>query len=525
MKTGFQKAEHFLTSLHLESLIPFIKHFLGSLHLVVLFMLIIGVVIGIIGIIRKYVMLRFQQEFTFAIQTSLFERILRFPISFFKNKQTGYLMSRVSDDVDVMEYLFSQSIIQAASSIFSLFFGIAILFTLSVKLSIISICILPVYLFINYYFAGRLRRISFSERETGAQVSKDMQEVLSGVEVIKAYAAEEREVQRVSESIRLSLHAKIKSMFLSLLSSYSARGAQLLSTILIMWFGVKEIFKGSMTIGDYVAFTSYVIYLSQSINSLSMFHISLQPVFASLERLREIFTLFPEYKEKETAGPDAIHGEIIFKDVSFSYEEGRPVLEHISFSAHPGEIIALVGPSGSGKTTLLNLILKFYEPQSGAIYLDGRDIKQISSRWLRQRIGVVSQEIFLFNDTIERNIKYGNPSASKEEVINAAREANIHEEIEGFVNKYDTVIGERGVKLSAGQKQRISIARAFLKNPPILIFDEPTSALDMESETRIKNALRKLAKNRTTFLIAHRRSLIDIAQRVIDLSKNIHKKW
>jgi len=520
MKKGFQKVEHLLKSLNLESFIPITRHFLESINLVVLSMLIIGITIGLIGIIQRYLMLRFQQELTFNLQTTLFDHLLRFPMSFFKKKQTGYLVSRVSDDVDVLQYLFSQSLSQMVTSLFYLFFGIAILFTLSVKLSIISISILPVYIFINYYFAERLRSVSLSEMETSAQVSKDIQEVLSGVEVIKAYTAEEREVQKVSLRMRSAIHVKIKSMILSLLSNYSARASQLISTLLIMWFGVKEILKGSMTVGDYVAFTSYVIYLSSSINNLSMFHITLQPIFASMGRLMEIFRLVPEFrKEEKLVKPDKVNGEIRFEDVSFFYAEGQPVLENISFTAHPGEVIALVGPSGAGKTTLINLILKFYIPQSGSIYLDGHDLKEIDTKWLREQIGVVSQDVFLFNDTIEKNIKYGSPHATREEVISAAKKANIHDDVEMLANKYETEIGERGTRLSAGQRQRISIARAFLKNPPILIFDEPTSALDVDTEKLIKDSLKKLTGNRTTFIIAHRLSVIDIANKILVLDK------
>jgi subfamily B ATP-binding cassette protein MsbA len=290
-----------------------------------------------------------------------------------------------------------------------------------------------------------------------------------------------------------------------------------------MWFGAKEILKGSMTVGDYVAFTSYVIYLSSSINNLSMFHITLQPIFASMGRLMEIFRLVPEFKKEEKSKSlvklDKVTGEIKFENVSFSYEEGQPVLKNISFTAHTGEIIALVGPSGSGKTTLINLVLKFYIPQSGSIYLDGHDLKEIDTKWLREQIGVVSQDVFLFNDTIEKNIKYGNPHATREEVISTAKKANIHDDVEMLANKYETEIGERGTRLSAGQRQRISIARAFLKNPPILIFDEPTSALDVDTESLIKDSLKKLTGNRTTFIIAHRLSTIDIAHKILVIEK------
>jgi subfamily B ATP-binding cassette protein MsbA len=520
MKEGFQRVESLLTSLHLEALIPYAQHFLESINLVILAILVIGIAIGIIGLIQRYLMVRFQQELTFNLQTTLFDHILRFPMSFFKRKQTGYLVSRASDDVDALQHLFSQSLPDTLSSVLYLSFGIAILFMLSAKLSLIALGILPVYVFINYYFGRRLRGISLDERETSAQVSKDMQEVLSGVEVVKSYTSEQIEVQKVSSKMRSVINARIKGTVLSLLSNYAARSAQLISTLLIMWFGVKEISKGAMTIGDYVAFTSYVLYLSRSINSLSLTHLYLQPVFASLERLMEIFLIVPEFKHGEVSKrppSHAVRGEITFEDVSFSYEEGRPVFSHISFCAHPGEIIALVGPSGSGKTTLVNLMLKFHDPQSGSILLDGHDLKDTPSPWLRENVGIVSQDVFLFNDTIERNISYGRPHATREEVVEAAKKANIHNDIDGLKNRYDTTIGERGVQLSAGQRQRISLARAFLKDPPILIFDEPTSALDVDTENLVKESFRNLAGSRTTFIIAHRLALIDIADKILSL--------
>jgi subfamily B ATP-binding cassette protein MsbA len=510
-----------LTSLDLASLIPYARHFLESINLVVLSILIIGVTIGIIGLIQRYLMVRFQEELTYNLQTALFDHILRFPMSFFKRKQTGYLVSRVSDDVDALQYLFSQSLPDIIASLFYLSFGIAILFMLSTKLSLIALCILPAYVFINYYFGSRLRGISLDERETSAQVSKDIQEVLSGVEVVKAYTSEKMEVKKVSGKMRSVINARIKGTILSIFSNYAARGAQLISTLLIMWFGVKEISRDAMTIGDYVAFTSYVLYLSRSINNLSLSHLSLQPAFASLERLMELFTMVPEFKHGEVSQrapiQDPVKGEITFQDVSFSYEEEMPVLKHISFTAQPGEIIALVGPSGSGKTTLVNLMLKLHTPQSGSIFLDGHDLQKIPSPWLREHVGIVSQDVFLFNDTILKNITYGHPHATTQDVIEAAKMANIHNDIERLKNTYDTTIGERGIQLSAGQRQRISLARAFLKNPPILIFDEPTSALDADTENLIKDSLKKLADNRTTFIIAHRLSLIDIAHRILSL--------
>ncbi|MGR3179118.1 MAG: ABC transporter ATP-binding protein [Candidatus Anammoxibacter sp.] len=518
MKQGFEKVENFLGLIHLSILINPVKHFLGSLNLVIIAAFIIGATIGLIGIVKKYLMLRFQQEITFNLQTTLFDHILRFPLTFFKKRQTGYLMSRVSGDVNAVQQLFSQSISQIATTIFYLFFGMVILFALNAELSIVLVCIIPVYVFINYVFSKRIRSISHNEREKSAFVSKDIQEVISGVELIKSHATEEREVNKVSAVIRDAFRVRMKRMILSSISNSSMKGSQLVLVLVIIWLGTRANLKGTMTIGDFVAFTSYVMYLSNLMNRFSSIYLMLQPVFASLDRLMEMFRIIPEFEHDEKSSrlikPEKLHGEIKFENVSFSYEKNKPVLRNINLSVHPGETIALVGPSGAGKTTFVNLILKFYVPQSGVISLDGYNMKEIDHKWLREQIGIVSQDIFLFNETIENNIKYGNPLATRADVIAAARKAHIHDDIESFPDKYDTVVGERGATLSAGQKQRVSIARTFLKNPKLLIFDEPTSALDMETESNLKDSMDELIKGRTTFIISHRMTITDIASRI-----------
>ena len=234
-----------------------------------------------------------------------------------------------------------------------------------------------------------------------------------------------------------------------------------------------------------------------------------------------MFNTVPEFgDDKRSEGsikPQKVMGEIRFENISFSYEKDKPILKNITFTVQSEEAIALTGASGAGKTTLINLLLKFYRPQSGLIYLDNHELGRLDTQWLRRQIGVVSQEIFLFNDTVENNIKYGRPSAGMEDVINAAQNAHIHDYIETLEDGYDTIVGERGANLSTGQRQRISIARAFLKAPPILIFDEPSSALDVDAETALKDSLRKLTRNRTTFIISHRMSMTDVANRVFEL--------
>lgn len=490
-----------------------------SAWFVILCLLCIGIAMSILGIVKRYLLFRFEQEFSFGLQAALFEHLLGFPLSFFKKRQTGYLMSRVSDDVSVLQNLFSEGLSAVSSNLFYSFFGFAIAFALSRKLAIAALVTLPFYIMANRLYAGRLRMMSLVEREAGAGVSTHFQEVLSGVETVKAYAAEETEVKKVTRKIRAFTDARLRRMLLSLLAGYSVRGFQLLAAVVILWLGVREISTGGMSIGDFVSFASYMFLLSGSVQSLSMLNLNFQPVFASSYRLREIFGLIPEDKDiqdsPKTTG--SAKGEIRFDNVSFSYGKGADVLKNISFKASPGEIIALVGESGAGKTSLVNLILKFYTPGSGSITLDGSDLRTLPARWLRRQIGVVSQDVFLFNDSIERNILYGCPGASTEEVIRAARMANIHDEIVKLEYGYRTLIGERGAGLSAGQRQRISIARAFLKNPPILILDEPSSALDAVSENFIKDSIKKISENRTIFIIAHRMASIETADKILVL--------
>jgi subfamily B ATP-binding cassette protein MsbA len=379
--------------------------------------------------------------------------------------------------------------------------------------------LLPVYFFMRYFFFERIRTLSYKERERHAELSQDMQEVLSGVEVVKTHATEEREVKKVAGRLRGVIQVRLIYTILSSISSSIMSGVQFFLLLLVVWVGVGEIKKGAITIGDFITFISYILFLTGAVNSLFYTYLNFQPILASMDRLKEMFSIVPEYDRQEKADkllrPVSVDGKLEFESVTFAYNTGETVLKDISFKVSAGETIALVGASGVGKTTLVNLILKLYAPQSGVIRLDGNDLSQLDHTWLRKQTGIVSQDIFLFNDTIENNIKYGKTDASREEVIDAAKKAQIHDFILQLPKGYNTVIGERGAKISVGQRQRISIARAFLKGTPLLILDEPTSALDVETERSIKESLKSLMKGKTTIMISHRLSLTDMADKII----------
>jgi len=512
-----------LSSLGLGGLRPLLARIIGSLDLVVLAGLIFGLLTGVVSILQSLVNFRFNTGVTFRVQTALFDRVLRYPLSIFKEKQTGYLMERITGDVHTVESFFSQYLFQFLRNVLTPVISLFILFHLDRSITFLLLALVPLNVLINYLVMVRARSLSYRQMEKTATISGDIQEVLSGIEVIKSYGGEEREKSKVAGKMKDVIELQLRSLLLSSFAGYLLQGINLATRLFITWMCGRRVLAGTMTVGDLTAFTLYSMQLSGQLSGIFSQIISLPYLFLSKGRLHEMFSISPEI-DKERKGPPLLRplkaeGRIEFQKASFAYVPGPPVLREVSFHIAPRDKVAIMGSSGIGKTTLISLVLKFYTPQEGRILLDGRDLQEIDTEWLRSRTAIVSQETFLFNDTVENNIKYGKPGAGQEEVEEAARQALIHDDILQLEKGYRTVVGERGARLSIGQKQRISLARAFLKDPAILILDEPTSALDRWTEKSLGEVLRRIARGRTTILITHRLPLVELADRVFEFKK------
>ena len=486
----------------------------SSLDTLIVALLVLGLFTGGMDLLRNYWTARFREGYAFNLQTALVEHVLNFPLSYFKSQQTGYIMSRLSDDVQILQYTVSQYLPLIVANGLYVVFTLAILSILSLRLTLVIAAFIPLYLLVNAVFIRRIRAATHRERERQAYVSRDIQEVISGIDTVKTHAAEEREVYRVSGTLAGMVDARVRTTMLSAFSEYFRIGTMSLMLIAVFWVGGTEVLAGTMTVGDFVAFAVYVVTFAPAVNTFFAFPVVMQPALTSAARLRDLFAMHGEPAGSGVV-PDVVQGRIEFSSVWFGYTESEPVLCDATFVARPGEVVAVVGRTGAGKTTLVNLILRAFTPQEGTITLDGRDLASLDPRWLRRQVSLVSQDLFLFHTTIEENIRYGRPEATFEEIVTAARKAQIHDEIMGFSEGYRTIVGERGTQLSVGQRQRVAIARAFLKDAPSLILDEPTSALDIQTEEQIRRTLRLLVRNRTTILITHRPSLLTLADRVL----------
>ena len=456
------------------------------------------------------------------MRAEIFSHYQKLSFSFYDDQKVGQLMSRITSDLfEITELLHHgpENIVIALIKITGAFI---ILAGISGYLTLAAFVLLPFMFWFAYVLNKRMRKAFRQNRVKIAEINTQIEDNLSGIRVVKSFANEDIENAKFKEGNDGFLRAK-KASYLNMGIFHSGMTAfTLLINIIVIVAGGVLMVKGLVKVPDFITFLLYINVFTEPVRMIIDFTEQFQNGYTGFERFVEMISIEPDIKDREGAEVlSDVKGDITFEDVSFKYKEGaHRVLRHINLDVPAGSYVALVGSSGGGKTTLCSLIPRFYDVTGGTIRVDGKDIRDVTLKSLRDNIGIVQQDVYMFAGTILENISYGRPGATKEEIIEAAKLANAHDFITSLPNGYDTDIGQRGVKLSGGQKQRISIARVFLKNPPVLIFDEATSALDNESENIVKESLERLAKNRTTLVIAHRLSTIRNAERILVLTEN-----
>lgn len=450
------------------------------------------------------------------IREDLFRRLLKLPLAYFERKQTGYLVARLGE-VSSVAILFSSAMLIPILGLVELVLSTALMLWIDWRLTAIVSVTMPL-LYVAARYQGRgVRASTRSMMEQGALVSKHLQESLSGVQTIKEHAAEERQTQKIATSLKKLLHTGIVQGVAATMANESMTLVTGLVSLGVLWTSAQFILAGGLTVGKYVAFSIYMLKFIAPLQMFAALTLAMQPALAGLRRLGELVEEVAEDDDPARTVPlEKVQGRIDIAGVHFQYEgQTRPALNGVSLTIGAGESVALVGPSGSGKTTLVRLLLGLYPLKDGSITIDGHDLRAVRLQDLRDRVGIVSQNVFLFNDTVRNNILFSRPDATEDEVIAAARAADAHEFISQLANGYDTVVGERGARLSGGQMQRISIARAVLKQPDVVIFDEATSQLDGESEQRVWREAERLFGDRTRIVISHRLSPVLSADRIV----------
>ena len=474
----------------------------------------------LISSVRSYTLGWLGQRITYDLQIEIFNYLQFLSLSFYAQHSTGRIMTRVTSDTERMRGFITTGFQDIVISLLTILgIGVA-LFWMNWQLALLALIPTPIMLVVTQIYRNRIHWVFHSIWRRIATLNSQLADTIPGVKVVKAFAQEEREMaafDRRNTELRTSQlqSVKMKAYFLPGIAFITSMGS-----VILWWFGGNRVLENTLTLGDLQAFIAYMVMFFGPVRELSRLSDQLESAATTAERVFEILDTEPEVVDQQDAvDPGVIDGRVEFRDVSFTYDGFARILDRVSFTAEPGEMIGLVGHSGAGKSTLVNLISRFYDATDGDILIDGVEIKTLEQRRLRSQIGVVLQEPLLFQGSIAENISYGRPDATHREIIGAARAANAHAFIMRFPDSYDTEVGERGGRLSGGERQRISIARALIGNPRILILDEATSSVDTQTEFEIQEALERLIANRTTFAIAHRLSTLKNADRLLVLDR------
>ena len=469
---------------------------------------------------QSYLISYVGQKVVIDIRREVFKKIQRLSMAFYDKNKTGTIMSYVTNDVNALQTGLVDNIVEMITEGVILVASIVAMIYLDWKLFLFSLCTFPVVIMFIDFFGKKIRASGGKIQGATADLTSVLQEVVSSARVIKSFVREDYEIERFEAQNMHNFRAQMKYVKLSATLTPTIEFVAAIGVTMILWFGGNSVIDGDISAGALVAFLTYAVNISNPIKRLSRVIANIQKALAAADRVFDVLDL-PELIQNKSNAQLLPHvkGSVSFNNVSFAYNTDEPILDNVSFSATPGQVVALVGPSGAGKSTVASLLPRFYDVTGGSIVIDGLDIRDVTMESLREQVGIVPQETMLFNGSVYDNILYGRLDATEEEVMAASKAANAHNFITELPNGYDTQLGDRGVNISGGQRQRIAIARAILKNPQILILDEATSALDTESERVVQEALDRLMVGRTSFVIAHRLSTIKNADKILVMEK------
>ena len=511
---GFNAAQAYMVKPLLDEI--FVNKDKALLNILPLALLAIFLIKGVFYFIYSYLLEWVGQCVIRDLRNRIYAHLNRLSLSFFHHTPTGELISRIINDVNLLQGAVSHALIRILRDFVSVIGLLGVIFVMDWRLACMSMIFLPMAAAPIVIFGKKFRRVSTRFQQSMGEATNILHETIGGARIVKAFCMEKQEEKRFASQIQHLFNTLMTETKYRCLSHPMIEFMGGVGIALIIWFGGMQVLNGSSTMGAFMSFLTALIMLYEPVKGVSKINSTIQSGLAAATRIFNLLDIEPDIKEKSGAEIlPSFHESVEFRDVSFSYEQDEPVLHGVNLKVRRGEILAVVGPSGGGKTTLANLLPRFHDVDSGVVRIDGYDIRDVTLHSLRSQMALVTQQTILFNDTVRNNIGYGSQDCSDEDVRRAADAAFALEFIEELPDGFDTIIGESGARLSGGQRQRISIARAILKDAPILVLDEATSALDTESERKVQKALENLMKNRTTIVIAHRLSTIKNADRII----------